>query len=226
MRNNGFTLLELSIVIVIIGLIVAGISAGQSLVQQASLRQITSDINKFNVAINSFKLQYDAIPGDMINAQSYWSTAFAEGNGDSSLNSANEYTGFWQHLTLAGILDGTYTGDPATAPNKPEAALSGAGHRALNTGSTLYGRVGNRITLEGYANPALGVIQAKDAYALDVKMDDGDADSGMVYSTTPDAVAGSATQCTTGSWIPTSASASYNLDVTANLCRMIFWLEK
>lgn len=60
--RQGFTLLELSIVIVIIGLIVAGISAGQSLVRQASLRSVISDVDKFRTAKNSFKLAYDANP--------------------------------------------------------------------------------------------------------------------------------------------------------------------
>lgn len=87
MRNSGFTLLELSIVIVIIGLIVAGISAGQSLVRQAQLRQFTSNINQYKVAINSFTLQYDALPGDMDNTTSYWPTAStADGNGDGNVN--------------------------------------------------------------------------------------------------------------------------------------------
>ena len=71
-KANGFTLLELSIVIVIIGLIVAGISAGQSLVRQAQIRGLTNEVAQMEVAFNSFRLQYDAIPGDMANAGDYW----------------------------------------------------------------------------------------------------------------------------------------------------------
>lgn len=74
MRQSGFTLLELSIVIVIIGLIVAGISAGQSLIRQAGVRGVISDFDTLTTALNTFKLQYDALPGDMDNASDYWST--------------------------------------------------------------------------------------------------------------------------------------------------------
>lgn len=70
-RESGFTLVELSIVIVIIGLVLAGIVGGQTLVRQAQLKSIASDINSFNIAINTFKLEYKSVPSDMNNAESY-----------------------------------------------------------------------------------------------------------------------------------------------------------
>lgn len=71
-KQQGFTLVELSIVIVIIGLIVAGIVGGQTLVKQAQLRSVYADANKYKVAINAFKLEYNQLPGDMDNAHDYW----------------------------------------------------------------------------------------------------------------------------------------------------------
>ena len=62
MSKKGFTLLELSIVIVVIGLIVAGISAGQSLVRQASLKSLISERDQYTTAVNTYKLQYNALP--------------------------------------------------------------------------------------------------------------------------------------------------------------------
>ena len=70
--KNGFTLLELSIVMVIIGLIIGGITVGQDLIRSAELNSVVTDINKYKTAINTFNLKYNAMPGDMSNATSYW----------------------------------------------------------------------------------------------------------------------------------------------------------
>ena len=61
--NTGFTLIELSIVIVIIGLIVAGVVGGQAIVKQSKLRSLISEIDLFHVSINSFYLEYNYLPG-------------------------------------------------------------------------------------------------------------------------------------------------------------------
>jgi prepilin-type N-terminal cleavage/methylation domain-containing protein len=71
-KQHGFTLVELSIVIVIIGLIVAGVTAGQSLVAAAKIQSQITELKKYEVAYNIFKLEYNAVPGDMSNAISYW----------------------------------------------------------------------------------------------------------------------------------------------------------
>jgi len=118
MKNNGFTLLELSIVIVIIGLIVAGISAGQSLVRQAQLRSFVTELASLETAVNTFRLQYSAIPGDMNNASSYWGTGGAgacptsdcNGNGNRQINTNDERFRAWQHLAFADVIDGSFTG--------------------------------------------------------------------------------------------------------------------
>ena len=73
-QEHGFTLLELSIVLVIIGLIIGGITVGQDLIRSAELQRLTADINKYKVALNAFKLKYNQLPGDMKNATSYWPT--------------------------------------------------------------------------------------------------------------------------------------------------------
>jgi len=64
-RCSGFTLIELSIVLVIIGLIVGGILVGQDLIKAAEVRAQISQIEKYNQAVNTFRAKFNAIPGDM-----------------------------------------------------------------------------------------------------------------------------------------------------------------
>jgi prepilin-type N-terminal cleavage/methylation domain-containing protein len=65
MKKNGFTLIELSIVLVIIGLIVGGVLVGQNLISAAAVRAQISQIEKFNTATNTFYGKFRALPGDM-----------------------------------------------------------------------------------------------------------------------------------------------------------------
>lgn len=112
--TGGFTLIELSIVIVIIGLIVAGVVGGQSLVNQSKLRSQIAEFDKYKIAYNAFKLEYDAIPGDFNDASSYWGVS--DGNGDRRINSpsthghlpASENMKFFEHLSQAGLLPQSY----------------------------------------------------------------------------------------------------------------------
>jgi len=64
-HQNGFTLIELSIVLVIVGLLAAGILVGRDLIHAAEMRQQISQIEKFNTAIRAFQTKYGALPGDL-----------------------------------------------------------------------------------------------------------------------------------------------------------------
>ena len=128
--NTAFTLVELSIVLVILGLLVGGVLAGQSLIRAAELRSVTTEASRYITAVLSFKDKCFALPGDMANAQTFWSSAAAcpgtasqgstdkttcNGNGDGLLVPAgagfgNENYRFWQHLANAGLIEGSYSG--------------------------------------------------------------------------------------------------------------------
>jgi len=129
LRKSGFTLIELSIVIVIIGLIVAGVVGGQKLVSSAKLRGIVTDVDKYRAAYNTFYLTYSSIPGDMTNAQDYWGSGVGNGDGDGRLQNADALKA-WEHLAVAGLIDGTYTGTTDSGSYKslgvniPNAAFS------------------------------------------------------------------------------------------------------
>ena len=122
--KKAFSLVELSIVILIIGLLVAGISSGTKLIQQAELRSIISEFEEIQVAYKTFQATYDALPGDMGDASVFFSGCASggagnvncNGNGDGyiTFNMGNAYDGdqtgdepskVFRHLALAEIYD-------------------------------------------------------------------------------------------------------------------------
>ncbi len=131
--QTAFSLVELSIVLVILGLLTGGILAGQSLIRAAELRSVTTDYQKYQAAMLTFRDKYMAIPGDMANATRFWgdnTSACADGaiangtpgtcngNGDGLItwpgnpvaSTTYEWTQAWNQLALAGLVEGSYTG--------------------------------------------------------------------------------------------------------------------
>jgi prepilin-type N-terminal cleavage/methylation domain-containing protein len=90
-RKAGFTLIELSIVLVIIGLLVGGILTGRDLILSATIRSQTSQFQEIETQINAFRLKYGCLPGDCANATDYFGTvapsgvAITNGDGDGSI---------------------------------------------------------------------------------------------------------------------------------------------
>lgn len=119
--RSGFTLVELSIVLVVIGLLVGGIIGGQSLIRSAQLRAILTEKGKYVAAVSSFRDKYYALPGDMIDAYRFWSwqcgtdtndpSDGCNGNGNNIIeNDQGEGLKAWEHLSRAGMIEGAYTG--------------------------------------------------------------------------------------------------------------------
>jgi prepilin-type N-terminal cleavage/methylation domain-containing protein len=130
---TAFSLVELSIVLVIIGLLAGGIMTGQNLVRASKVRSVAVEAGRFETAINAFREQYSAWPGDFQSAGEYWGypggsasncpgtagtgTETCDGDGDGVLrgggagtNSYHEFFMSWQHMANAGLIEGSYTG--------------------------------------------------------------------------------------------------------------------
>ena len=127
--KNGYTLVELSIVLVIIGLLVGGVLAAQSLVAGQRLRQVLTDARTYAIAMQQFKQKYGFLAGDFPTATSVWGSDSANctssldttggtcnGNGDGQLATAGaasapgEIFELWRQLVLGGYISGNYTG--------------------------------------------------------------------------------------------------------------------
>jgi hypothetical protein len=121
-RVYGFSLIELSIIIVLLGLVVGSVIGGKSLLNQARLNSVIRDWKTHQAAINAFRSQYNYMPGDFPDAWDYWQDQplcpndtvdedrGCNGNGDGILGGTLSYQGVyepliaWHHMLWAGVL--------------------------------------------------------------------------------------------------------------------------
>jgi prepilin-type N-terminal cleavage/methylation domain-containing protein len=153
--NAAFTLVELAIVLVILGLLVGGVITGQNLIRAAELRAVTTELAHYQSAVMIFKEKYRALPGDMTNATLFWGamtncgvdnpsgtgTQTCNGNGNGQVNDASaasrtgEMFTFWQHLANAGLVEGQFSGISGSSSaansvfgvNSPSSKMSNVG---------------------------------------------------------------------------------------------------
>lgn len=150
---RAFSLVELSIVLVILGLLTGGILAGQSLIHAAELRAFSSETSRYSSAIHGFRDKYFGLPGDITNAAAFWgkdntncsyltnpvgTPGTCNGNGDGKIvwDYANgEDLRAWQQLAMAGLIEGSYAGygEVAIGATVPSSKVAGGSGYMLYT---------------------------------------------------------------------------------------------
>lgn len=233
--ERGFTLTELSIVIVIIGLLVGGIMGGSIVMKNSELKSVGSDMQMYKMAVNTFHQQYFGLPGDIANSEDFWGTDSAgcpDGGGTGTCNGdadgnwstdGKEGLRGWQQLGLADIIPDDYagaltSGDLVTDTHIPSSKIAGGGYvmrnlqgysktlNALEFGAVVAGG-GSRYVDEP-------LLTSEDAIAIDIKFDDGVANTGDIF--------GIGTGCT-GQANTHATGADYDLSLTDPGCTLNYW---
>lgn len=206
--QGGFTLVELAIVMIIIGLLIGGVLKGQELINNAQVTSTVSQVKSIEAATSTFRDVYSALPGDMTapgtrlpNNCAAAAPCNVAGNGDGRLSNipgatpvGAEGEGFFVHLSAADLLTGIVPG-PAAATiggNFPGAKINGV---AILAGSaTVPGNLTGAIsttdasaglylvltdTIGAQSATTLG-LKPTEALRIDTKLDDGTATTGTV----------------------------------------------
>ncbi len=185
-RQSGFTLVEIAIVLVIIGLLLGGVLKGQELINSAKAKSIITDFRNTATMIAAYQDRFRALPGDDASAQTHLGTTnTTNGDGDGLIEGAwnsvgadatNESAYVWQHLRLANLASGS-TDKPSAGDWEPRNSEGGR----IGVQSTVpYSGMRGRIFV------CQGNVSGRIAQQVDTTMDDGKPNSGSVqFGTAP-----------------------------------------
>jgi len=210
-KAKAFSLVELSIVLIIIGLLVGGATAGSKLVNAAKIKGLMGDVEEYKSNFLTFRVTYDAVPGDIAIAEDLWGASTTDnGNGDGVISHATQnYEAFNgntestlapHHVSLAGINPGISSGggyssigvNVETTRYGNNTIIYYQGYNASNTG--MYGNklqlgssnahyiaVQGVSQLSGHNSMYFPQVKVADAYNIDRKYDDGKPFVGKIF---------------------------------------------
>lgn len=214
--QSGFTLIEIAVVLVIIGLLLGGVLQGQQLIENSRVKSAVNDFNGISAGAFAYQDRYGRLPGDDANALpargDTWPAASA-GNGNGAIASTvatiwapvDEEDIFFQNLRSAGFVAGDPTQTGANAlPQNPFGGLTGLTTDDVGTGATTLG--GTKI--------CMSMVSGLGALSLDTKLDDGVGNTGRFWGFI-NTVAGTAE-------VPSVApTAAFDEDETYTVCYRI-----
>lgn len=172
-RQSGFTLVEIAIVMVIIGLLLGGVLKGQELVENARLKRVVTDLQGVQAAYYGYMDRYKAMPGDDLRATTRFTVTVVNGGGNgvlggnwNSTTDTDESRIVWQHLRASGLING------AVAYTQPTIELDNGLQIGFQNAPT---------ELTGTA--LCTSVPSKYASGIDQLMDDGVATTGNMRAT-------------------------------------------
>ncbi len=178
-RQSGFTLVEIAIVLVIIGLLIGGVLKGREMITNAKIKRIENDFSGVSAAIYAYQDRYGVLPGDDPAASTRFSGTWGNpdnGNGDGTItggwdasNNVSESRALWKHLRGAGLIAGPVDNTDASY-QQPSNAFGGMVGLDLN----LYNLSGHNIVF--------GEIPGDIAQILEARGDDSVPSSGSIQS--------------------------------------------
>lgn len=184
-KASGFTLIELAIVLVIIGLLLGGVLKGQELINSAKAKSLAADFKNVQVYVYGYQDKYRALPGDDAAARAHLGVSTAtNGNGNGIIAGAwnsdtatDESILFWEHVRLAGFAPGPTTIDTVSAFVPKNAEGGRIGIQSVPGSSNL---PANPSVLNGGYAICSGGILGRFAKQIDLTLDDGETSTGSV----------------------------------------------
>jgi prepilin-type N-terminal cleavage/methylation domain-containing protein len=229
-NQKGFTLVEIAIVLVIIGLLLGGILKGQEMITQAKIKNIIADYSGISAAYHGYQDRYRAIPGDDPGAATRWTTPTAAtagngngqvagtyNNGNAACTAAVESCSWWDHLRRAGFVAGSGVTQPFNAVTGLIGVQTGDG--AATVGPALGGAAG----VGGFAGLIICSANLPDkiAIATDTQMDDGSRTAGTVRGILQAAPNPSIPADATGATVGSTNNYVESGTNTYTLCRLL-----
>ncbi len=184
-KQSGFTLIELAIVLVIIGLLLGGVLKGQELINNAKAKSMANDFKNIQILLYGYQDKFHATPGDDADVVNHVSGEKASGTGSkqgnaqiegawNSVDSKDESYLFWEHVRKAGLAPGsTVVGAPAYIQRNADGGQVGIQSKSgFNT-------INDTTFVGAYVICSDGIV-GKLAKQIDVILDDGVSNTGSV----------------------------------------------